>query len=72
MSSPVPLLRKAFGPLFLLLFVLSGALFTDRLFAELVSRKMKRAGLTALHHMKIPPDESGLCVGQAFHAGLSD
>lgn len=52
--------------------VLSGALFMDRLLAGLVSEKMKQAGLLALHHREIPPNESGICVGQAWHAGLSD
>lgn len=52
--------------------VLSGALFMDRLLADLISEKMKQAGLLALHHREIPPDESGICVGQAWHAGLSD
>ena len=52
--------------------VLSGVLFMNRLLAGLVSEKMKQAGLRAVHHREIPPDESGLCVGQAWHAGLSD
>ena len=52
--------------------VLSGAFFMNRLLAGLVSEKMKQAGLLALHHREIPPDGSGVCVGQAWHAGLSD
>ena len=52
--------------------VLSGVLFMNRLLAGLVSEKMNQAGLRAVHHREIPPDESGLCVGQAWHAGLSD
>lgn len=52
--------------------VLSGGLFMNRLLAGLVSEKLKRAGLLALHHREISPNESGICVGQAWHAGLSD
>ena len=52
--------------------VLSGEFVMNRLLARLISEKMKRAGLRTVHHREVPPNESGLCVGQAWHAGLSD
>ncbi len=52
---------------------LSGGVFQNRLMTMLCERKLKAAGFHVLRHSLIPPNDGGICIGQAMygvvHAG---
>lgn len=47
---------------------LSGGVFQNSLLSSLTSDKLRRRGLKVLRHELIPPNDGGLCIGQAVHA----
>ncbi len=47
---------------------LSGGVFQNSLLSSLTSDKLRRRGLTVLRHELIPPNDGGLCIGQAVYA----
>ena len=46
---------------------LSGGVFQNRLLTMLCERNLKAAGFTVLRHSLIPPNDGGICVGQAMY-----
>ncbi len=52
--------------------VLSGSCFTNGLLSNLVGNTLKGKGFRVHVHHMIPPDDSGISVGQIYHAGLSN
>ena len=47
---------------------LSGGVFQNSLLTSLTLSKLKRRGLKVLRHEMIPPNDGGICIGQAIHA----
>ncbi len=47
---------------------LSGGVFQNSLLSSLTFEKLRRRGLKVLRHELIPPNDGGLCLGQAVHA----
>lgn len=47
---------------------LSGGVFCNRLFSELLSERLERRGLAVLRHETVPPNDGGLSFGQAAAA----
>jgi len=47
---------------------LSGGVFQNSLLTSLTAEKLRRRGLKVLRHEMIPPNDGGICVGQAVHA----
>ncbi len=48
---------------------LSGGVFQNSLLSSLVMEKLRRRGLKILRHELIPPNDGGICIGQAIFAG---
>ncbi len=52
---------------------LSGGVFQNRLLTKLTSDRLRAAGFRVLRHSLIPPNDGGICIGQAmygvFHEG---
>ena len=46
---------------------LSGGVFQNRLLTRLVHEKLESAGFTVLLHSLIPPNDGGICIGQALY-----
>ena len=46
---------------------LSGGVFQNRLLTHLTREKLEAAGFTVLLHSLIPPNDGGLCIGQALY-----
>ena len=51
--------------------VLSGRLFQDEVLSDMTAELLTRHGYTVYQHEKTPADESGICTGQAYAAGMS-
>ena len=49
---------------------LSGGVFQNRLLLKLTEEGLESAGFRVLRHSLIPPNDGGICVGQAL-AGLA-
>ncbi|MBE8950048.1 MAG: carbamoyltransferase HypF [Quinella sp. 3Q1] len=47
---------------------LSGGVFQNSLLTTLLTEKLRRAGLKILRHALIPPNDGGICLGQAIYA----
>ena len=47
---------------------LSGGVFQNSLLTSLTAEKLRRRGLNVLRHELIPPNDGGICIGQALHA----
>ena len=47
---------------------LSGGVFQNSLLTSLTIKKLQRRGLKVLRHELIPPNDGGICIGQAVHA----
>ena len=47
---------------------LSGGVFQNSLLSSLIFSKLKRRGLKILRHELIPPNDGGICLGQAIFA----
>ncbi len=47
---------------------LSGGVFQNSLLSSLTTEKLRRRGLKVLRHELIPPNDGGICIGQAVHA----
>lgn len=47
---------------------ISGGVFQNSLLTELTAAELRRRGLKILRHSLIPPNDGGICVGQAIHA----
>ena len=47
---------------------LSGGVFQNSLLSSLTTEKLQRRGLKVLRHELIPPNDGGICIGQAVHA----
>ena len=47
---------------------LSGGVFQNSLLTTLLTEKLRRAGLKILRHGLIPPNDGGICLGQAIYA----
>lgn len=47
---------------------LSGGVFGNRLLLELCIDRLKRAGLRVFWNRQVPPNDSGICLGQAWYA----
>lgn len=47
---------------------LSGGVFQNSLLCSLTTEKLRRRGLKILRHEMIPPNDGGICIGQAVHA----
>lgn len=48
-------------------FALSGGVFQNRLLTSLCRDKLRAAGFTVLLHSLIPPNDGGICIGQAMY-----
>ncbi|MCX7022471.1 MAG: carbamoyltransferase HypF, partial [bacterium] len=48
---------------------LTGGCFQNLLLVEWTAREIEAAGLTALLHRRVPPNDGGLSLGQLFLAG---
>ena len=46
---------------------LSGGVFQNRLLLELTETKLTNAGFKVLRHHLLPPNDGGICVGQALY-----
>lgn len=46
---------------------LSGGVFQNRLLTGICRRKLTAAGFTVLLHSQIPPNDGGVCIGQAMY-----
>ena len=51
--------------------VLSGRLFQDEILSDMTAELLTAHGYTVYQHEKTPADESGICTGQAYAAGMS-
>ena len=51
--------------------VLSGTLFMDEILSDATERLLTAHGYTVYQHEKTPADESGICTGQAYAAGMT-
>ena len=47
---------------------LSGGVFQNHLLTELTTAKLKQQGFHVLRHSLIPPNDGGICLGQAVAA----
>ena len=47
---------------------LSGGVFQNSLLSSFTTEKLQRRGLKVLRHELIPPNDGGICIGQAVHA----
>lgn len=47
---------------------LSGGVFQNSLLSSLTADKLQRRGLKVLRHSMIPPNDGGICIGQAIYA----
>ena len=47
---------------------LSGGVFQNSLLTTLLTEKLRRTGLKILRHALIPPNDGGICIGQAIYA----
>ncbi len=47
---------------------LSGGVFQNSLLSSLTAEKLRRRGLNVLRNSMIPPNDGGICLGQAVHA----
>ncbi|MFV0635820.1 carbamoyltransferase HypF [Mitsuokella sp. WILCCON 0060] len=47
---------------------LSGGVFQNLLLLRLVKERLQQAGFTVLQHSLMPPNDGGICVGQAAYA----
>ena len=47
---------------------LSGGVFQNSLLSSLTAGNLRRRGLKVLRHSMIPPNDGGICIGQAVHA----
>ena len=47
---------------------LSGGVFQNSLLCSLTTEKLRSRGLKILRHEMIPPNDGGICIGQAVHA----
>ncbi|MBR3050401.1 MAG: carbamoyltransferase HypF [Selenomonadaceae bacterium] len=47
---------------------LSGGVFQNSLLTTLLTEKLRRTGLKILRHALIPPNDGGICLGQAIYA----
>ncbi len=50
---------------------LSGGVFQNSLLSSLTIDELRRRGLMVLRHMMIPPNDGGICIGQAVHARVA-
>ena len=50
---------------------LSGGVFQNSLLSSLTNEKLNLRGLKVLRHELIPPNDGGICVGQALHVSQS-
>jgi hydrogenase maturation protein HypF len=46
---------------------LSGGVFQNRLLTRLTAARLRKAGFRVLLHSLIPPNDGGICVGQAMY-----
>lgn len=46
---------------------LSGGVFQNRLLVQMTQKKLEAAGFTVLRHHLIPPNDGGICLGQAMY-----
>ena len=51
---------------------LSGGVFQNRLLARMCRSKLSAAGFTVLLHSLIPPNDGGICIGQAMYGAYYD
>ena len=49
---------------------LSGGCFQNKYLLERMIRRLRESGLTPLWHHEVPPNDGGLCVGQALGASV--
>ena len=47
---------------------LSGGVFQNSLLTSLTMEKLRRRSLKILRHKLIPPNDGGICIGQAIYA----
>lgn len=47
---------------------LSGGVFQNRLLTKMCRNQLIKAGFTVLLHSQIPPNDGGICIGQAYKA----
>ena len=47
---------------------LSGGVLQNTLFTTLVAKRLQKHGLRVLRHSMVPPNDGGLCLGQAAFA----
>ncbi len=50
---------------------LSGGVFQNRLLVKLTHADLTRAGFNVLLHSLIPPNDGGICVGQAAYGAMN-
>ena len=50
---------------------LSGGVFQNSLLSSLTNEKLNLRGLKVLRHELIPPNDGGICIGQALHVSQS-
>ncbi|ADU97082.1 (NiFe) hydrogenase maturation protein HypF [Thermovibrio ammonificans HB-1] len=50
---------------------LSGGVFQNRILTEKLSRRLREEGITVLTHQIVPPNDGGICLGQAVYGGLA-
>jgi hydrogenase maturation protein HypF len=51
---------------------LSGGVFQNRLLVQLTKAALEKAGFKVLLHSVIPPNDGGICVGQAAYGALKE
>ncbi len=51
---------------------LSGGVFQNRLLTELTAQKLRQTGFRVLLHSLIPPNDGGICAGQAYYGVMND
>jgi len=56
---------KAVGQTGLKCIVLSGGVFCNQLLSESLARRLQAGGLEVLRHMRVPPNDGGIALGQA-------
>lgn len=52
--------------------ILSGIIFSSELLTNLTASKLRKRGLIVHLHRSTPLNDSGIAIGQAYHAGLSN
>jgi len=50
---------------------LSGGVFQNRILVQETERRLKAAGFRVLRHHLIPPNDGGICIGQALHGACA-